>query len=63
MNITFEEEQLLKGIKNLNKSEVIKRIASLQTDIEELKEIKESLLVKLNKCSQSELEDLLMKIE
>lgn len=63
MKLTFEEEQLLKGIKTLDKSHVIKLIESLNTDSEELKEVKQGLLVKLNKCTDAELENLIMNID
>ncbi|GCD13100.1 hypothetical protein [Clostridium tagluense] len=63
MKVTFEEEQFLKGIKNLQKDEVIKKITNINTDSEALKEVKEDLLIKLNKSSQAEIEDLIMAID
>jgi hypothetical protein len=63
LKLTFEEEQFLKGIKNLQKDEVIKKIRNINTDSEDLKEVKEDLLIKLNKSSQAEIEDLIMAID
>ena len=63
MKLTFDEEQLLKGIKTLEKSHVIKLIENLNTDSEELKEVKRGLLVKLNKCTDAEIKDLIMDID
>ena len=63
MKLTFEEEQFLKGIKNLQKDEVIKKIRNINTDSDDLKEVKEDLLIKLNKSSQAEIEDLIMAID
>lgn len=63
MKLTFEEEQFLKEIKNLKKDEVIKKIRNINTDSEDLKEVKEELLIKLNKSSQAEIEDLIMAID
>ena len=63
MKLTFEEERFLKGIKNLQKDEVIKKIRNINTDSEDLKEVKEDLLIKLNKSSQAEIEDLIMAID
>ena len=60
MKLTFDEEQFLKGIKNLQKDEVIKKIENIQTDNEDLKEVKAGLLFKLTKSSQSEIEKLVM---
>ena len=63
LKLTFEEEQFLKGIKNLQKDEVIKKIKNINTDSEALREIKEDLLSKLNKSSQVEIENLIMAID
>lgn len=63
MNLTFEEEQFLKGIKNLQKYEVIKKVKNINTDNEALKEVKEDLLIKLNHSSQVEIENLIMTID
>ena len=63
MKLTFEEEQFLKGIKNLQKDQVIKKIKNINTDSKDLKEVKEDLLIKLEKFSQSEIENLIMVID
>ncbi|MGH4138331.1 hypothetical protein [Clostridium sp.] len=63
MKLTFEEEQFLKGIKNLQKDEVIKIVENINTDSGALKEVKEDLLSKLNKSSQVEIEKLIMAID
>ena len=63
LKLTFEEEQFLKGIKNLQKDEVIMKIKNINTDSEELKVIKEELLIKLRKSSQLEIENLIMAID
>ena len=63
MKLTFEEEQFLKGIKNLQKDEVIKIVKNINTDSEDIKEVKEDLLSKLNKSSQVEIEKLMMAID
>ena len=63
MKLTFDEEQFLKGIKNLQKDEVIKIVKNINTDSEALKEVKEDLLSKLNKSSQVEIEKLIMAID
>lgn len=63
MKLTFEEEQFLKGIKNLQKDEVIKIVENNNTDDEDLREVKEDLLSKLNKYSQVEIEKLIMAID
>ena len=63
MNLTFDEEQFLKGIRNLQKDQVIKKIKNINTDSENLKEVKEDLLIKLDKASQSEIEKLIMTID
>ena len=63
LKLTFEEEQFLKGIKNLQKNEVIKKINNINTDSEALKVVKEELLIKLNKSSQVEIENLIMAID
>lgn len=56
MKLTFEEEQFLKGIRNLQIYEVIKGIENINTDSEALKEVKEDLLIKLKRSSQVEIE-------
>lgn len=63
MNLTFDEEQFLKGIRNLQKDQVIKKIKNINTDSENLKEVKEDLLIKLDKASQSEIEKSIMTID
>jgi hypothetical protein len=63
LKLTFDEEQLIKGIKNLQKNEVIKKIENIKTDIDDLKEVKEGLLIKLNKSSQIEIEKLVMSVD
>ena len=63
LKLTFEEEQFLKGIKNLQKDEVIKIVKNINTDSEALEEVKEDLLSKLNKYSQVEIEKLMMAID
>lgn len=63
LKLMFEEEQFLKGIKNLQKDEVIKKIKNINTDSEALKVVKEELLIKLNKSSQVEIENLIMAID
>ena len=63
MKLTFEEEQFLKGIKNLQKDEVIKIVKNINTDSEALEEVKEDLLSKLIKYSQVEIEKLMMAID
>ena len=63
MKLTFDEEQFLKGIKNLQKDEVIKKIENIETDSEALKEVKEDLLIKLNLSSQIEIEKLIMAVD
>ena len=63
MKLTFEEEQFLKGIRNLQIYEVIKGIENINTDSEALKEVKEDLLIKLKRSSQVEIEDLIMAID
>ena len=63
MNLTFEEEQFLKGFKNLEKYEVLKKIKNINTDSASLKEVKEDLLNKLHKSSQVEIEKLIMAID
>ncbi|MBU3093544.1 hypothetical protein KPL35_15910 [Clostridium sp. CF011] len=63
MKLTFEEEQFLKGIKNLQKDQVIKKIKNINTDSEALKEVKEDLLIKLDGFSQSEIKNLIMAID
>lgn len=63
LKLTFEEEQFIKEIKNLQKDEVIKKIKNINTDSEALKVVKEELLIKLNKSSQVEIENLIMAID
>ena len=63
LKLTFDEEQFLKGIKNLQKYEVIKKIESIETDSEALKEVKENLLIKLNQSSQIEIEKFIMAVD
>ena len=63
MKLTFDEEQFIKGIKNLQKDEVIMKIENIQTDNEDLKEVKAGLLFKLTKSSQSEIEKLVMSAD
>ena len=63
MKLTFEEEQFLKGIKILQKYEVIKKIDNFNTDNEALKEVKEDCLCKLNKSSQVKIEDIIMAVD
>lgn len=63
LKLTFEEEQFLKGIKNLQKDEVIKIVKNINTDSEALEEVKEDLLSKLIKYSQVEIEKLMMAID
>jgi len=63
LKLTFDEEQFIKGIKNLQKNEVIKKIENIKTDIDDLKEVKEGLLIKLNKSSQIEIEKLIMSVD
>ena len=63
MKLTFEEEQFLKGIKNLQKDEIIKKIKNINTDSEALKELKGDLLIKLDKSFQVEIENLIMAID
>ena len=63
LKLTFDEEQFIKGIKNLQKNEVIKKIENIKTDIDDLEEVKEGLLIKLNKSSQIEIERLIMSVD
>ncbi|WP_279145809.1 hypothetical protein [Clostridium tyrobutyricum] len=63
MKLTFEEQQILKGIRNLNKSHVLKTIKNLNTDSEELKEIKESVLRKIERCTDEEVAEIIMEID
>lgn len=63
MKLIFEEERLLKGMKILDKKYVIEKIKSLETDDEDLEEIKNNLLSKLNSCSQKQLERAIMDID
>ena len=63
LKLTFDEEQLIKGIKNLQKNEVIKKIENIKTDIDDLEEVKEGLLIKLSKYSQIEIEKLIMSVD
>lgn len=63
MKLTFEEQQLLKGIRNLDKDDVVRIVKSLNTDNEELREIKESVLRKINGCTEEEVADILMEID
>lgn len=63
MKLTFDEEQFLKGFKNLQKDEVIKKIENINTDNEDLKEVRKDLLIKLNKASQIEIEKLIMAVD
>ncbi|HEY5588575.1 MAG TPA: hypothetical protein VIK86_06435 [Candidatus Paceibacterota bacterium] len=63
MKLTFEEEQFVKGIKNLQKEEVIKEIENINADNKDLKEVKEDLLIKLKKFSQIEIEDSIMAVD
>lgn len=63
LKLTFDEEQFIKGIKNLQKDEVIKKIENINTDNEDLKEVRKDLLIKLNKASQIEIEKLIMAVD
>ena len=63
MKLTFDEEQFLKGFKNLQKDEVIKKIENNDSDNEALKGIKKDLLIKLSKSSQIEIEKLIMAVD
>jgi hypothetical protein len=63
MKLTFEEQQLLKGIRNLDKSHVLKIVENLNTDNEELKEIKESVLRKISGCTDEEVAEIIMDID
>lgn len=63
MKLTFEEEQVLKGINILDKRYVIEKVKSLETDDKNLNNLKNGLIVKLESCSQSEIEALLFKVD
>lgn len=61
---TFEEQVFLRGIKILNKKEVIEKIQELEIDdnFQELEDFKTNLIRKLNKLNQDEIEELLMSV-
>jgi|GEM_PF-3968122 len=61
---TFEEQVFLRGIKILNKKEVIEKIQELEIDdnFKELEDFKINLIRKLNKLNQDEIEELLMSV-
>lgn len=63
MKLTFEEQQLLKGIRDLDKSHVLKTVKNLNTDSEELMEIKESVLRKIERCTDEEVAKIIMDVD
>lgn len=63
MKLSFEEEQLLKSLKILDKDEVIKKLKNMKTEDSSIDEIVRSLLNKVNNTSQIDLEKSIMNID